>query len=150
MRDPRLEMPVSVESFETRFARSRVLPMLYPLGPNWEISIPANGSVLATVQLEDSGPSRVVAVRVGVANSSSLLVDPRGVEFSVTASDGRVLVERVPVSLINGNQGGELLARVPYLLGRGTALYVNFWNLESTERRVVGIIRAHLFDRGAL
>ena len=143
-------MPVSVESFETRYTRSRVLPMLYPLGPDWQLSIPAGGSAQSTVQLEDSGPSRVVAVRVAVANASNLLVEPRGVEMSVTASDGRVLVERVPVALLNGNQGGELLSRIPYLLGRGTALYFNFWNLETTERRVTGIIRAHLFDRGAI
>lgn len=140
--------PLSVESFAPRVGSSRVIPKWYPLGEAWEISISAGGRAFVAVQLDDSGPSRLVAVRLAVADAASLLADPRGVEVEILASDGRELVERVPVSHINGNQGGELLSRVPYLLGRGTVVNLNFYNLESVERRISGFLRAYLFERG--
>lgn len=142
--------PLSISSFSPRVSTSQVIPKWYPLGEAWEASIPAGGDLFLSVQLDDSGPSRVVAVRVAVADAASLLADPRGVEMELFASDGRQLVERVPVAQINGNQGGELLSRVPYLLGRGTVLNFRFYNLEGAQRRIAGFVRAYLFERGDL
>lgn len=143
--------PTSLDTFENRISTARVEPILYNLaGTNpgdWEISVPAGGSALAVVQLRHAGPARLNCVRVAVADSDSLLTTPRDIEIQLSTTDGRIQIKRAPLQLLNGNRGGELVCRVPYLCAGGSVVEVRFWNLAAVERRVTGFLRAYLFER---
>lgn len=143
--------PTSLDTFENRVSTARVEPILYNLaGRNpgdWEISVPAGGSALAIVQLKHAGPSRLNCVRVAVADAASLLTTPRDIEIQLSTTDGRVQIKRAPLQLLNGNRGGELEVRVPYLCAGGSIVEIRLWNLAAAERRVTGFLRAYLFER---
>ena len=143
--------PTSLETFEDRVSTARVEPILYNLAGSepgdWEIQILAGQTVSVVVQLDHSGPSRLNVLRVAVADASSLLVASRDVEVQLSTTDGRIQLKRQPLQLLQGNAGGELVVRVPYLCAGGSAVTVQFWNVATAERRVTGFLRAYLFER---
>lgn len=146
-----INRPTSLETFQDRTTTARVEPILYNLAGkepgDWEIAIPAGGTVSAVVQLSHAGPSRLNVLRVAVADAASLLVAPRDVEVQLGTTDGRIQIKRQPLQLLNGNAGGELVVRVPYLCAGGSTVTVQFWNLAAAERRITGFLRAYLFER---
>lgn len=142
--------PTSIETFQNRNGVARIVPVLYNLAGSrpgdWEIAIAANGWTSATIQLDRAGPSRINVLRVAVADASSLLVDPRDIEIQIGTSDGRIQVKRQSLQLLQGNMGGELVVRVPYLCGAASVVTVQFWNLVSAPRRITGFLRAYLLE----
>lgn len=145
-----INRPTSLETFRDRTRVARLEPILYNLAGDqpgdWEIAIAANGWTSTTIQLDRAGPSRLNVLRVAVADASSLLVDPRDIEVQLGTSDGRIQIKRQPLQLINGNAGGELVTRIPYLCGAASVVSVQFWNLAAAPRRVTGFLRAYLME----
>lgn len=145
-----INQPTSIETFQNRNGRARIEPILYNLAGNrpgdWEIALASAGSTVATIQLDRAGPSRLNVLRVAVADASSLLVDPRDVEVQLGTSDGRIQIKRQSLQLLQGNMGGELVVRIPYLCGAASVVTVQFWNLVAAPRRITGFLRAYLLE----